>query len=433
MKRLAALLLLAACAGHGTTLSTVAITRGAIDQTVTATGTLNPQDTVLVGTQVSGTVAKIFVDYNSVVHVGEVLATIDASTMLAQLAQAQAAFDQSRSTSLSAAEQARSALQSIVTARAAIDQATSAFVLASKTRARDVALLRRGFVAQSTVDADTNAVAAATAQLRTARSQTAAAQANALAARAAYEASRSSVKADAAAVSQAQITVTRATIASPVDGTVIARNVSVGQTVAAALQAPTLFTIARDLHKMEVDIAVGEPDVGSVRTGESIGFTVLAYPGVVYHGRVVQVRQNPTIVSNVTTYDTVAYVENPDGRLRPGMTANASIVVAHYPQALLVPLEALQWHPSATVIRGYAVATPSAAPSRGARRSQWGATGSAAATAIVPGASGTLWVERNHRLASVAVRILAVNGSTVGVSATAGALRAGDLVVTSDS
>ncbi|MDE2481201.1 MAG: efflux RND transporter periplasmic adaptor subunit, partial [bacterium] len=265
-------------------------------------------------------------------------------------------------------------------------------------------------------------------------SQLAAARASAAAAAATRDASAGTVEANAASVQQAQITLDRATIASPVDGTVIARNVSVGQTVAAALQAPTLFTIARDLHKMQVDIAVGEPDIGTVRPGEAVRFTVLAYPGVVYGGRIVQVRQNPTVVSNVTTYDTIAYVENSDGRLRPGMTANASIVAAHYERALLVPLDALQWHPSATVARRYGIASPTPAGTRGARRgSQWGQTGTAATAAIVPNAQATLWLLRDRRLVPVHVRVLAVNGSTIGVAAAADAVHDGDEAVTGAS
>ncbi len=430
MKRLLTLALLAACSTRGNALTTQPVATGEIDQTVTATGTLNAQDTVLVGSQVSGTIARIFVDYNSVVRRGQVLATIDPSTMQAQLAQAEAAYGQARAATAAAGDQARAAGQNVTTADAAIAQAASAFALAEKTQARDGALLARGFTAQSTLDADENATAAASAQLRTARSQRAYAQAAAAAAAATFEANRRAVAADLASVQQARITLARATIASPVDGTVIARNVSVGQTVAAALQAPTLFTIARDLKKMQVDIAVGEPDVGAVRSGETVRFTVLAYPGVVYRGSVVQVRQNPTVVSNVTTYDTVAYVANPDGRLRPGMTANASIVVAHYPNALQVPLDALQWQPNAAIARAYGVASPSPAPSRAARRSQWGATGGAGAYAIAPNASARLWVLRDRRLIPVRVRILAVSGTTVGVVAPNGDLHDGDAAVT---
>src|SRR5581483_3830826 len=149
-----------------------------------------------------------------------------------------------------------------------------------------------------------------------------------------------------AQVQQDQLNIQHATITSPVDGTVIDREISIGQTVAAGFQAPTLFTIAQNLHKMEVDIAVGEPDIGSIHVGQKVTFTVLAYPTDTFTGVVTQVRDNPTTVSNVVTYTVITQVNNDSGKLLPGMTATASIQVASAPNALVVPLAALQWHPT---------------------------------------------------------------------------------------
>ena len=151
----------------------------------------------------------------------------------------------------------------------------------------------------------------------------------------------------------------------------IARNVSIGQTVAASFQTPTLYTIAKDLTKMEIDLAVGEPDIGSVRVGQSVDFTVLAYPSYTFHGNVAQVRENPTTIQNVVTYDTVVYENNTDGRLRPGMTASASIKVAHADNALVVPLAALSFHTAAQQPRF----GPSAAPRGTPASTSWGNTG----------------------------------------------------------
>jgi HlyD family secretion protein len=437
MKRLFALPLLlglaAGCAGKDGVVSTQPVGRQDVNQTVTATGMLNPQDTVLVGSQVSGTVSQIFVDYNSVVHTGQVLARLDPSLFQASLSQAQGTLQQARSTLSAATASAGAVRMNVASADATVGQTNAALVLAERNKARDDALFVNGYVAQSTIDSDTNALASARAAYRSALAQASGNRANLASATATIRADTHAVQSDEAAVQTATINLRHATIIAPVDGTVIQRNVSVGQTVAAALQAPTLFTIAQDLAKMELDIAVGEPDVGSLHAGDPVEFTVLAYPGVLFKGTVYQVRQNPTIVSNVTTYDTVAYISNGDGRLRSGMTANASIVIRRYPGALVVPLAALQWHPTPAVRERYHLTPPAALRGRsGAPQSQWGQTGTAETASITPGASANIWVERNGKLVPVQVRILAVNGTTIAVApATPQALRKGDAVVVS--
>ncbi len=162
------------------------------------------------------------------------------------------------------------------------------------------------------------------------------------------QAAQANVAAAAAVVRQDELNLQHAIITSPVDGTVVARDVSVGQTVAASLQTPTLFSIAQNLAKMEVDINVGEPDIGNVKPGEAVSFSVLAYPNEVFHGTVSQVRINPQTLNNVVTYDVVVFAENAGGKLLPGMTANATIDVANVANALTVPLDAIRSAAAAT-------------------------------------------------------------------------------------
>ncbi len=455
---LLALVFESACSGQAPDLVTARVTREPIAQTVTASGTLAAQDTVLVGSQVSGTIQTLYVDYNSPVRTGQVLARLDPSLFVAALDQAKGTLGQleaqssASSSSLSsslysssaAAETAQSQRKLIVAADEDVRKTRSALDLTLLTLRRDRALLRQGYVAQNVVDSDVTAVAtahdayiAAQTSAKTSRYSSAAsgyqagssaAQANAAASSA--RASDSAVRAAEAAVRQAQINLDHATIVSPVDGTVIQRNVSVGQTVAAALQAPTLFTIAKNLAKMELDIAVGEPDVGAVRAGQRVSFTVLAYPGRTFLATIDQVRQNPTVVNNVTTYDTVAYPNNRDGALRPGMTANAQITIEDYPNAAVLPLAALQWRPTAAVAKRYRIVpAPNGGEGIPVGSSAWGATGATANFAVAVGAQGSCYVLENRTLRGVGVTVLAIDGTRVGVKVDAGRLAPGDNVV----
>ena len=452
------LLIQSACSGTSPQLVTAAVSHEAIAQTVTATGTLAAQDTVLVGSQVSGTIQTLYVNYNSPVRKGQVLARLDPSLFVAALNQAQATLAQldaqraaAQSTLSSsvyansaAQESAESQHQLITAADEDVRKARAAFALALLTLHRDRALLRDGYVAQNVVNTDvTNAAAARdafvaaqtaakTSRLSSAAStdQAGSSAAQATGAAAAHRASEAAVRAALAAVAQAEINLEHATIVSPVDGTVIQRNVSVGQTVAAALQAPTLFTIAKDLTKMELDIAVGEPDVGAVHPGQRVAFSVLAYPGRIFASTVNEVRQNPTIINNVTTYDTVAYPNNRDAALRPGMTANVQITIASYPDATIVPLAALQWRPSSAIAKTYRlVAPPVAGEGIPAASSAWGATGEAASFAVSVGSSSRCYVLDERNLRGVAVNVLAIDGTRAGVRVVSGALQPNDRVI----
>ncbi len=456
---LTALLAAEGCSSGAPALVTTPVERDAISQTVSASGTLAAQDTILVGSQVSGTIETLYVDYNSPVHTGQVLARLDPSLFVAALDQAQATLGQlqaqrgvaqsgvtsSQYSSSAAAKTAASQAELIAAADEDVRKARSTLDLALLTLRRDHALLRDGYVAQNVVDSDVTAAAAAhdafiaaetgsrTARLTSAAGayQAGSSAAQASGAAASQRASEAAVRAAEAAVQQAQINLDHATIVSPVNGTVIARNVSVGQTVAAALQAPTLFTIAKDLGKMELDAAVGEPDVGAVRAGQRVTFSVLAYPGRKFDTVVSQVRQNPTIVNNVTTYDTVSYPENRDGALRPGMTANVQVNVATYRNAIIVPLAALQWRPTAAVAKHYSIVAPGSPDGAPADSSSsiWGATGASSDFSIAVGGANRCYTLDGRTLHGVSVTVLAIDGTRVGVSVRSGSLSAGDRVV----
>ncbi len=426
-------------------------TQQTLVQNVTASGTVNPQNNISVGTQVSGTISAIYVDYNSKVKAGQVLARLDPSTFQAQLDQADASLAQARAQAAQAQANAGGASSgvtvaganaaaeqaSVAAARANIAKLQAAQDLAQKTETRDAALLAQGYVAQSVVDTDRSSVAQSTADLAAAQAAVAQAQAQAHAAAATTDQSGSTAQAQAAAaqaaqaavgsaqaiVTQDQLNLAHGVITSPVDGTVVARDVSVGQTVAASLQTPTLFAIAQDLGKMQVNINVAEPDIGNVKTGEKVDFSVLAYPSRTFQGTVAQVRINPQTVNNVVTYDVVVRVDNRDGALLPGMTANATIDVATQKNALVVPLEALQWNPHA--------AAPASGPGTGAS-SPWGAVqgGAKPAGAVTAGSTGSIFVQRDGALVRVPVRVTLVTTTQTAVTPIAPAqLAAGDAVV----
>ena len=285
---------------------TAKVERGAITATVSATGKVNAVVTVQVGSQVSGTVQKLFVDYNSPVKKGQIVAQIDPALLEAQVAQAKA---------------------KLISDEANVEKAKVAVVDARRNLGRMETLLSKALVAQSDKDAAQTATDSALASQKAAEAQ---------------------VVEDRAALELAETNLRYTTIMSPVDGTVISRNVDVGQTVAASLQAPVLFTIAKDLTEMQVDSSVDEADIGQVKVGEEASFTVDAYPSSPFHGTVHDVYNQPLIVQNVVTYDAIIRVKNPDLKLKPGMTANITITVGHKDDAIKLPNAALRYRPERT-------------------------------------------------------------------------------------
>ena len=277
------------------------VVKGDIVMAVTATGTVNPVTTVLVGTQVSGTIKEIFVDYNSSVKKGQLIARIDPATIEAQVEQARA---------------------NLLSAEANMEKATATRIDAKRTMDRNKELFSKNLIARSDLDtAGTN-------------NDTAVAQ---------ESAAKSQIAQTKAALKLVETNLQYTRIISPVDGVVISRNVDVGQTVAASFQTPTLFTIAQDLTKMQIDTSVDESDIGNIKVGQDVEFIVDAYPDSPFKGRVWQVRNAPITVQNVVTYDVVIKVDNPELKLKPGMTANVSIIISTKKDVLKIPNAALRF------------------------------------------------------------------------------------------
>ncbi|MEW6303647.1 MAG: efflux RND transporter periplasmic adaptor subunit [Verrucomicrobiota bacterium] len=265
------------------------VTRGEIVQVVTATGQLNPVMNVQVGSQISGIIQKLHADFNSIVKAGQVVAELDAATYKANVSSAEG---------------------NLANARASLE-------LAQVNAKRAKELHDNKLISESEYDKTM-------ADLHQAEA---------------------SVKISEASLERARVDLARCTIYAPIDGIVISRSVDVGQTVAASLSAPTLFVIANDLTKMQINANVSEADVGMIEVGQDVNFTVDAFPGRTFYGKVVQIRNSPIVVQNVVTYDTIIEVSNKDLKLKPGMTANASIVVAQRDNVLRIANAALRFRP----------------------------------------------------------------------------------------
>jgi HlyD family secretion protein len=297
-------LVLVACSKDESTqpqLSTVEIERGDVQAAVTAGGTLQPLVTVQVGSQVSGRIASLEADFNSVVKKGDVVARIDPQ-------QAEAAV--------------RRASANVMAARGNLAKSQASLSEAERQLKRAQELLPQGYVSKAEIDTLSTAVEQARADLAAQRGSLAQAE---------------------AAYSEAQVNLGYTVIRSPTDGVVVTRSVDVGQTVAASLQAPVLFTIAQDLKKMQVHTSVAESDVGQIKEGMAAEFMVDAYPGRKFRGTVAQVRVSPTTVQNVVTYNAVVNVDNPALELKPGMTANVSFRTAEAIGVLKVANSALRF------------------------------------------------------------------------------------------
>jgi HlyD family secretion protein len=293
------------------------VTRGDIYDVVQATGTDSALTTVQVGSQVSGQIASLKADFNSRVRHGEIIALIDPTLF-------QAALDQATADLASATATVASTQADLEKARATLDQAKSDYSRYVPLVARDYATAQTLTDMKATVDVDAASVDGEVAAVAQAKAQ---------------------VKLKEAAVAVARADLNYTVIRSPIDGTVVARNVDVGQTVAASLQAPTIFTIAQDLTKMQLYAATDESDVGRIRVGRAVTFKVDAFPKETFRGVVSQIRMNATTVQNVVTYSTIIDFANPDLKLFPGMTAYVTIPVASVHDVERVPNSALRYHP----------------------------------------------------------------------------------------
>jgi HlyD family secretion protein len=309
------------------------IERGPLVAAVSATGTLNPVSTVQVGSQLSGQVKEVRADFNTEVRKGQVIARIDPELFELRVKQAQA--------DLQAAESAVAvAIETVKAREAEAAKARLAAEEAARDLARKKSLVERAFISGAELDK-------AGAAADQAREQARAAEAQIAMQRSQVENARAVVKQREATLSQARVDLERTYIRAPVDGTVISRTVDAGQTVAASLQAPTLFAIARDLREMQVETSVDEADVGRLRVGQAVTFAVDAFPRRSFEGKIVQIRKSPQVVQNVVTYTVVVTAANPDLALLPGMTANVRIVIASRDNVLKVPNAALRFRPPA--------------------------------------------------------------------------------------
>jgi len=286
------------------TVATAPVTRGDIVDRVGATGTLQAVTTVQVGTQVSGTIQNLYADFNSIVKKGQVLARLDPSLFQTQIEQARA---------------------NLIRSQADLDRLKVSFDDARTKLARAKELSDRQLLPRSELDAAEIEVRSAEAQIRSAQAQVTQAQAS---------------------LNQNQVNLAHTVIEAPIDGLVISRNVDVGQTVAASMQAPTLFVLAADLTKMQVIANLDESDVGRIRPGQRVSFRVDAYPAEDFSGTVAQVRLQPIVQQNVVTYATVIDVPNVDLKLKPGMTANVNIEIARKENVLRVPNASLRFRPT---------------------------------------------------------------------------------------
>ena len=296
---------------------TAKVERGDIHDVVEATGTINSVITVQVGSQVSGSIAKLNADFNSRVHKGDVVALIDPALFKGALLQATADLKNSEA--------------NLAAARANLEKAKSALVQTKADYDRAVGLTKDGVMSKQQLDLALSNYEAAKASVDAAEANITQAEAQ--------------ISLKEAAVTVAQTNLDYTVIRSPIDGTVVARNVDVGQTVAASLQAPTIFTIAQDLTKMWVYAKTDESDVDNIKVGKAVTFKVDALPKQTFQGAVSQVRMNPTMVQSVVTYDTIIEFANPELKLFPGMTAYVTIPVATVQNALKLPNTALRYKP----------------------------------------------------------------------------------------
>ncbi|MGO9831444.1 MAG: efflux RND transporter periplasmic adaptor subunit [Myxococcaceae bacterium] len=387
---------------------TATVDRGPVIARITATGVLSALVTVQVGAQVSGQITQLLVDYNSAVKKGQLIARLDPVFYQAGVDQASANF---------------------VAAKAQVQKAVVQEVDAKRQYDRTLTLKQRDLMSQADLDTAEATWRAAVAQTGTAKGQ--------------LEQARAQLK-------QAEENLRFTNIKSPIDGTVISRSVDVGQTVASSLAAPTLFTIAEDLRRMQVDTSVAEADVGKLHDAMEATFLVDAYPNEKFSGRIRQIRNAPQTVQNVVTYDAVIDVANPDLKLKPGMTANSTVVYAERQDALRVPNAALRFRPPPEMLALLGGAHPHGGPGRGAGSSPAGGSPAAAgsrgegggggaprtpaghtpptASAVTAEGPKTVWVLRDGKPRPVHITTGVSDGTLSEV--TDGALQSGDVVIT---
>ena len=344
-------------------VTTAEVTRGDLAETVSATGSLEAVTTVNVGTQVSGIVQTLYADFNDVVRKGQTLARLDPSLFQTQVEQAEA---------------------NLIQAEANVERLKVAQYAATLDLNRQSRLKEKQLVADADFDAAKVALDSAAAQVRSAEASVAQARAS---------------------LNQAKVNLEHTVITSPIEGIVVSRDVDTGQTVAASMQAPTLFVLAADMTRMHLNASIDESDVGQIEEGQPVTFRVEAYPNEVFTGRVAQVRLQAVVSQNVVTYATVIDVENVELKLKPGMTATVTVEVARSDGALQVPAAALRFKPSAAVL---------------ARLGAQGVSGDGQAGTTAAGCAGTrpcatLWLYDGSVIRDVAVRTGITTGAVTEI------------------
>ena len=337
-------------------VTTVDVTRRDLVQEISATGSLEAVTTVNVGSQVSGIVQTLYADFNDIVRKGQTLARLDPSLFQTQVEQAEA---------------------NLIRAEADVERLAVARDAARLALARTATLAGKRLVSDADLESAQIAVASAEAQVRSAQA---------------------SVAQSKASVNQVKVNLAHTVITSPIDGIVVSRAVDTGQTVAASMQAPTLFVLAADLAHMRVNASIDESDVGHIEPGQAVSFRVEAYPDETFAGRVAQVRLQAVVTQNVVTYAAVIDVDNPGFKLKPGMTATVTIEVARRGDTLTVPAAALRFKPTASVLAAMGLTS--------------GGTAAACAGATN---CGTLWVYDGAAIRDVAVRTGITNGTSVEI------------------
>ena len=399
----------------GVQYRTAAVECGDIASTVSATGTPNAVVTVQVGSQVSGNILALYADFNTPVKKGQVVARIDPQIYQAKVDQAKATLSAEQAAVINAQATIEKSKADLANAQAGVANAKanavrcqSAVNDAKSKNGRAVQMVKDGIesqqdgeTAQATYDQAAANLDAANAQVQAAQEMVNSGQAEVRVAQTGLASAQAQVKQAQASLDQAQADLNNTYILAPVDGVVVSRNIDVGQTVAASLQAPTLFSIAQDLTKMQVDTNVSEADVGRVRVGMPATFTVDAYPGQVFRGSVTSIRKAAINVQNVITYDVVIAFSNPDQKLFPGMTANVKILIEEHHDALKIPSAALRFHPE----NARQNTKPNANP-----------------------AAGVAWVlDQNNQPKAVPVTLGITDGANTEISS--GGLKEGDRVI----
>ena len=321
---------------------TAEVRRGNVRQTISATGKVQALVTVQVGTQVSGTVSALYADFNSRVKAGQVIARLEPSQIEAQVKQSQASLAGAEANAVSAANAIESAAASVEAARANVGRTDAVLLEANRAYENTQRLAKEGVTPARQIQTDEATRLQAMAQKAQAEAQLLQALSQLESVKAQLVQAKAQVTQARAAVDVAKVNLDRTIIRAPIDGVVISRNVDVGQTVAASLQAPTLFLIANDLTKMQVLADVDEADVGMLSGESAVSFTVDAYPKETFSGRIAQIRLAPAVVQNVVTYTAVIEVGNPKLQLKPGMTATVTVVVAEKKGVLVVPSAAFR-------------------------------------------------------------------------------------------